>query len=209
MSSKYDPSISSAAYLEIARKRSRIYKIPDIPMVKSILEYDRIDFGVDRSHVERLLDRASWDDALVRESRKPRVFLDALVNQRGNAEIRCLGGSQEILFKKDFASEYFTQATSAAYGAHRSLGELAWFRDYSTLCSAVVWNKCPVAKAILFGFKARLEELRRQLAAEVEVVGAMDIELSYARNNVSTVGFGFTIPYERLVELNKESRDSA
>lgn len=209
MSSKYDPSISSAAYLEIARKRSRIHKVPGISMVRSILEYDRVDFGVNSGHVESLLNRGSWNDALVREGRKPRVFLDAYVNQSGNAEIRCVGGSQRILFKKDFAWEYFARATSGAYGAHRSLGELAWFTDYHNLCTAVVMQRSTVAKAILFGFKARLAELRRLLADEVELVGAMDIELTYARNNVSAVEFCFDIPDERIVELHKESRVSA
>lgn len=206
MSSKFDPLISSAAYLEIARKRSRIHKIPNIRMVKSILEYDCVDFGVDRNHVEELLDPKSWNDVLIHEGRKPRVFLDAYVNQSGNAEIRCLGGSQRILFKKDFDWEYFAHATSEAYGSHRSLGELAWFKGYDTLRTAVVMKKCPVSKAILFGFKARLEELRRQLAAEVELVGTMEIELSYAGNNVSAVEFSFDIPYERVVELQIESR---
>lgn len=206
MSSKFDPLISSAAYLEIARKRSRIYKIPEIRMVKSILEYDRVDFGVNRSHVEELLDPRSWNDILIQEGRKPRVFLDAYVNQSGNAEIRCLGGSQGIFFKKDFDWEYFSNATLGAYGSNRSLGELAWFKDYSTLCTAVFMNKSPVAKAILFGFKARLEELRRQLATGVELVGTMEIELSYAGSNVSAVEFSFDMPYERVVELRKESR---
>lgn len=206
MSSKFDSLISSAAYLEIARKRSRIYRTPNIRMVKSILEYDRVDFGVDRKHVEELLDPRSWNDVLIHEGRKPRVFLDAFVNQSGNAEIRCLGGSQRILFKKDFDWEYYARATSGAYGANRSVGELAWFTDYHTLCTAVVMNKCPVAKAILFGFKARLGELHRQLASAVELVGTMEIEFSYIGNNVSAIEFSFDTPYERVVELRNESR---
>lgn len=75
MNWNFDPSLSSGAYLALARKRARYHDVPT--EFAWMLKWEDFDFGVHRSHVDQLLDRSSWSVAVTRDGRKPRVFIDA------------------------------------------------------------------------------------------------------------------------------------
>jgi hypothetical protein len=201
MNYAYDPTISSSAYHALARKRARYHKVPQY--LEWMLDWDDFGFGVHKDHVDQLLDPDSWSASVTEDGRKPRVFLDAYVNQKGNVEIRSIGGHYRIYFEDDWHWHFLSETTAGHYGPHRSLGEVMWMRDFDRLYGSVIRNRNPVAKALLFGFKARLDELIRDISARIEVVGAMPMQISYGGKNVTEIDFAPTISNEQIGALQK------
>lgn len=155
-----------------------------------MISWDDFDFGTHRSHVQRLLDPDNWSRRVVEAGRRPRVLIEAYLNQGGNIEVRSIGGWEHgIYFDNDFTKQFLDQATLGHQGDHRSLGELMWIRGYSNLVSEAARSKSPVAKTVLFGFKARLDELIAEISEKVDVVGYMSMNFLWERNRISRVEF--------------------
>jgi hypothetical protein len=68
-----------------------------------------------------------------------------------------------------------------------------------------VIRRNPVAKALLFGFKQRLDELIREISARLEVVGAMPMEFTYAGKNLASANFVPNITNEQIGALQREA----
>lgn len=202
MNWKFDPALSSADYLALARKRARTKDLPT--KLGWMLDWDGFDFGVHRKHVDQLLDRDNWSAAVIREGRKPRVFIDAYVNQSVNVEIRAVGGRYGIYFETDFARHFLREAKAGHYGPHRSAGEIMWIRGFGDVCFMALHRKSPAAKALLFGFKARLDELIREISARMDVVGAMPMQLQYGGKNVIDVDFELNIATDQVRALQEQ-----
>lgn len=194
---KFDPAISSTAYLALAREQARQHAFPQ--ELGWMLKWDDFDFGVHRSHVDQLLDPCNWSKSVTERNLKPRAFIDAYWNQSGNVEIRSIGGhSYSIYFRDDWTWHFFQEATSGAYGGHRSTGELMWMRDFAGLHYLATHQKSSVAKALLFGFKMRLDELVREISARINVVGYMDLQFQYEEKDVARVRFLPNVPIEQI-----------
>jgi hypothetical protein len=170
-----------------------------------MLKWDDFDFGVHRSHVDQLSDPDSWNASVVRDGRKPRVFIDAHVNQSENVEIRSIGGRYKIYFDDDFTWAFLNEATVGHYGPHRSVGEIMWMRNFSYVRYLAIHQKSSVAKALLFGFKARLDELIREISAHMNVVGAMELQFRFQGKNVDGVAFVPNISNDQIRELQEQS----
>jgi hypothetical protein len=136
-----------------------------------------------------LLNPRSWNPTLAAEGRRPRVFIDLYANQRGNIEIRCFGGPRGIQYAEDYELGYFRLCQERNQGPWRNDGELMWLEDFRTLEAHAVRKRSPIAKALLFGFKARLHELVQEISGHLEVVGAMEFHIEYERKNVRAVAF--------------------
>lgn len=202
MNWKFDPALSSADYLALARSFPLPTKFPI--EFRWILDSEVVDFGVHRGHVDQLLDRRNWSATVVRDGRKPRVFIDAYVNRSNNLEIRSVGGCQKIYFEDDFTRPFLREATSGHYGVHRSVGEIMWIKDFGGLQWIAIHRNSPVAKALLFGFKARLDEVIAEISAEMDVVGAMPMQFRYEGENLVDVEFEPTVSKERIRALQEE-----
>lgn len=197
----YDPSKSSGDYLNLARKRARHDKMMS-GQVRWMLFWDDFDFGTHRSHVQRLLDPDNWSRRVIDAGRKPRVFIEAYLNRSGNIEVRSIGGWEYgIYFDNDFTKQFLDQATLDHQGDYRSLGELMWIRGFSNLVCEARMGKSPVAKTVLFGFKARLDELIVEISKKVNVVGYMSMNFLWERNRISRVEFLPSISLDEIREL--------
>lgn len=185
----YDPTLSSSDYLNLARKRARRDKAMS-EQVRWMLLWDDFDFGIHSYHVQRLLDPNNWSMRVVDAGRRPRVFIEAYWNRRGNIEVRSIGGWEYgIYFDNDFTKQFLNEATLDHQGYHRCLGELMWIRGFSKLVGEASRRKSPVAKTVLFGFKARLDELIAEISEKVDVVGYMSMTFLWKRNRISRVEF--------------------
>ncbi|MDQ6437562.1 hypothetical protein RB623_26210 [Mesorhizobium sp. LHD-90] len=198
----FDPALSSADYFDLACKRARYGDVPK--SFEWVSEHGSFDFGAAPKHVEWLLNQDNWSDDIVKGNRKPRVFIDVYVNQSGNVEIRSIGGHYSIYFDDDFTRFFIIHATAGNQGSRRSLGEIMWMQDFGRLYSYVVGQKNPVAKALLFGFKARMDELVRQISAQVNVVGVMEMQFRYDDRNVVGVDFVPNISKDQIRALQEE-----
>ena len=83
----FDRSISSAAYLAMARKQHQAGTARLAEELAWMLEDKAYDCGLNKEHVAMLLDSRNWSAAVRNENRLARLFLDARINQKGNAEI--------------------------------------------------------------------------------------------------------------------------
>ncbi|MEX0409330.1 hypothetical protein ABGN05_27180 [Aquibium sp. LZ166] len=193
---KHDPTMSGADYLALARKRARNNKVRyDLAWM---LQRDHFDYGIHRAYVGELLDPQNWNANFLAQGRKPRVFIDAYRNMRGNVEVRSIGGQCGIYFQADFTPSFINHATSGAYGGYRSPGEIMWIKDFDLLRMLAIDQRDPVAKALLFGLKARLDELIAEISSVLDVVGAMPLEFEYQGKNVSKAEFVPTISQEQI-----------
>ena len=93
-----------------------------------MLERDDYDCGLNKEHVAILIDPPNWSTAVRDENRKPRVFLDARINQKGNAEINWARGDHSILYDEDFLARYADSAQPYDSTPWRGVGELMWWR---------------------------------------------------------------------------------
>ncbi|UDL87271.1 hypothetical protein LGH82_18935 [Mesorhizobium sp. PAMC28654] len=179
MPQKFDPTVSSADYLAIARKRHSAGRSKIYPDLKWMLVNAAFDFGIQPRHVDLLLDPLGWSELVIQQKRTPRVFLDARVNQSGNAEIVWARGDKGILYEEDFVRPYLHAAQSPSEGPGRGIGEVMWAKGFERLVANAAARQCPAATALLFGFAARLNELAAVIAEGVDLVGAMKLEFRY------------------------------
>ncbi|AZO24974.1 MULTISPECIES: hypothetical protein [unclassified Mesorhizobium] len=147
MTEPFDPSISSSDYLALACERQRAGTSKLIEELAWMLDWDGYDCGLNREHVAILTDPPNWSAAVRDENRKPRVFLDARINQKGNAEINWARGDHSILYDEDFLARYAASARSYDSVPSRGLGELMWWRGYEQLVSNVTIRKSSAATA--------------------------------------------------------------
>ncbi|RWO42813.1 MAG: hypothetical protein EOS11_14580 [Mesorhizobium sp.] len=200
----FDPSISSSDYLALARKRHRTGTSRLSEELAWMLGDAAYDCGLNKEHVDILIDPVNWSAAVRDENRKPRVFLHARINQKGNAEINWARGDFEILYDEDFLARYAVAARSSHSVPWRGLGELMWWRGYELLVNEVTIHKSPTAAALLYAHAARLKELASFLARHVNLVGAMELNFTYRDGEVTAADFVPTIPPDRLQELIQE-----
>lgn len=144
-----------------------------------MLDNDDYDCGVDKEHVTILLDPRNWSAVVRNENRKSRVFLDARVNQKGNAEINWARGDFDILYDEDFLTRYADSARSYDSVPWRGLGELMWWRGYELLVSNVIVRQSPAATALLYAHAARVNELASLLTEHLALVGAVALNFVY------------------------------
>ncbi|MER9868759.1 hypothetical protein NKJ35_16455 [Mesorhizobium sp. M0136] len=208
MSNRFDPTVSSADYLAIARKRHKGGRSKLYSELNWMLVSTSFDFGVNARNVGLLLDPLGWSKLVTQQKRTPRVFLDARVNQSGNAEIVWARGDKGIVYEEDFLPAYLYAALSPNEGPGRGIGELIWVKDYERLVDNVASRQCPTATALLFGFAARLNELAAVIANGVGLVGAMKMEFRYSsRGNLTSVEFVPSVSFDRLQALREEGRE--
>jgi len=161
MLSRYDPSLSSRDYLELLRQMPW-----EMPFPRHFLNDDNFfDAAVHEEYLGFLYDPMNWADGLQAEGRVPRVFIDAWINQSRNLEVRWGSGRKGIFFAEDFHPTPALMATTRAGGSIRPLGELMWVKGLGHLIGNAR-NPSPNTdpdRALLFGYKARLDELIRDL----------------------------------------------
>lgn len=202
MNWKFDPALSSADYLALARRRARHHLIAR--EFEWMLNAEHFNFGVHDRHVEQLLDRQNWSGLAIKASRKPRVFIEAHWNQSGNIEVRSIGGdSHGIYFEEDFSRDFLQEALAGHLRHHRSTGEIAWLWKFHNLIAAVLAGRSPVLKALLFGFKARLDELVREISAEIDVIGFTEMQFEYVGKNVSKVVLVPSLPIDEIRAIRR------
>lgn len=169
-----------------------------------MLDDETYDCGLNKEHVEVLIYPHNWSAAVRDEDRKPRVFLHAQVNQKGNAQIGWARGQLEILYDEDFLKRYADAARSANSVPWRGLGELMWWRGYEMLLGDVTLHRSPAATALLYAHAASLNELASYLARHVSLVGAMAVNFTYQDGAVTSADFVPTIPHDQLQEIINE-----
>ncbi|RUU58239.1 hypothetical protein [Mesorhizobium sp. M2C.T.Ca.TU.002.02.1.1] len=206
MSEPFDPIISSSKYLAVARERHRAGTIRLREELAWMLDDEAYDCGLNREHVYVLTNPLNWSAAVRNANRKARVFLDARINQRGNAEIGWTRGDHEILYDEDFLAGYAEAAQRHDAVPWRSLGELMWWKGYEMMASHAILRQSPSATALLYAHAARLNDLATYLARHVTLVGAVTINFTYDEGHLSSVDFVPTIPPERMQEITRERR---
>ncbi|TIW23200.1 MAG: hypothetical protein E5V65_01805 [Mesorhizobium sp.] len=199
----FDPTISSADYLALARDRHRGTSRLNEELAW-MLDDETYDCGLNKEHVAILIDPPNWSAAVRDENRKARVYLQAQINQKGNAQISWARGELDILYDEDFLKRYVDAARSADSVPWRGLGELMWWRGYELLLGDVILHKSPAATALLYAHAASLNELASYLAQHVNVVGAMTVNFTYQDDEVTSADFAPTVPSDQLQEMIRE-----
>ncbi|ESX32822.1 MULTISPECIES: hypothetical protein [unclassified Mesorhizobium] len=200
----FDPSISSSDYLALARERHRARTSRLKEELAWMLDDETYDCGLNKEHVAILIDPPNWNAVVRDEDRKPRVFLHAQINQKGNAQISWARGELDILYDEDFLKRYVDAARAADSGPWRGLGELMWWRGYELLVGDVTRHKSPAATALLYAHAARLNDVASYLAKHVTLVGAMGLSFTYQDGEVNSADFVPTISHDQLQEMIKE-----
>lgn len=200
MTEPFDPSKSSADYLALARDRHRTGTSRLNKELAWMLD-DDYACGLNQEHVDVLIYPANWSAAVRDENRKPRVFLHATVNQKGNAEINWARG---VVYDEDFLARYAAAAQSADSVPWRGIGELMWWKGYDLLVSNAIIRRSPVATALLYAHAASLNDLASVLAQHMNLVGAMALNFTCQGGDVISADFVPTIPPDRLQEIIQE-----
>lgn len=200
MTWRYNPSLSSTDYLEMAARRRNGLRKTDAADFKYL---DRFSYGVHEETVSRLLNPENWSEQVHLENRRPRVFVDTRINQAGNLSVRWARGAHSIFFPMDFEFRMLQGTADGFIAGERSNGELMWVQGFRER----IWRArqdtpgATVEKALLFGYKARLDELISKLSTTVDVIGAITLEFVYMGNRLADVGLEPTISEQRLHEL--------
>ena len=160
---RFDASISSAEYHAMARAAERRGASVSHYCKAMLEEWYR--FGLCPDHLADLLDPTNW------RCERPRVFISSFVNQRHNVEIRFAGGGPGIYFEKDFQPQFMDRALSGSVGGRRSSGELFW------MTGLFDFRDTEVERLLLYGHKARLDEVIVQIREKLTVVGAMPMSI--------------------------------
>lgn len=134
------------------------------------------------------------------------MFLDARINQKGNAEIGWARGDHDILYDEDFLARYVDAARTHDAVPWRSLGELMWWKGYEMMASLATLRQSPSATALLYAHAARLNDLATHLAEHVTLVGAVTLHFTYNHDRLSSVDFVPTITSEHLQEIAQDRR---
>ncbi|BCH07369.1 hypothetical protein MesoLj131c_16270 [Mesorhizobium sp. 131-3-5] len=203
MTEPFEPSIPSSDYLALARERQRAETSTLNEELAQMLD-DDYAFGLNQEHVDVLIYPANWSTAVRSESRRPRVFLHARINQKRNAEINWARGDHDIVYDEDFLARYVNAAQSADSVPWRGIGELMWWKGYELLVSNAIIRKSPVAIALLYAHAAALNSLASVLAQHVNLVGAMALKFTYQDGEIISADFVPTIPADRFQEMIKE-----
>lgn len=204
MTETFDPTISSSEYLARARELHQAGTTSLREELTWMLADDEYVCGLNQEHVDVLIYSANWSGAVRDENRKPRVFLHATINQKGNAETNFARGDLDILYEEDFLTSYANAAQSASSVPWRGIGELMWWKGYGLLVSNAIVRRSPVATALLYAHAASLNELASVLAQHVNLVGAMALKFTYQDGQITSADFVPTIPADRLQEMIKE-----
>lgn len=202
----FDPAIPSSDYLASARERHQAGTYTLNQELTWMLDDETYHCGLNKEHVAMLIDPLGWSAAVRDENRKPRVFLHARVNQRGNAEINWGRGDLDLLYEEDFLASYANAAQSSSSVPWRGIGELMWWKDYELLVSNAIVRRSPVATALMYAHAASLNELASVLAQQVNLVGAMALCFTYQDGELTSADFVPTIPHDKLQEAIKERR---
>ncbi|MCQ8870339.1 hypothetical protein NP945_00695 [Mesorhizobium sp. LMG17149] len=203
MTTLFDPFISSSDYLALARDRDRTGTSRLHEDLSQMLDNDYA-CGLNQEHVDVLIYPANWSSAVRDENRKPRAYLHARVNQKGNAEVNWARGDHEVVYEEDFLARYVSAAQSAASVTGRGIGELMWWKGFELLVSNAIIRRSPVATALLYAHAASLNELASVLAQHVNLVGATALKFTYQDAEISSADFVPTIPSDRLREMIQE-----
>lgn len=190
MPKQFDNSLSSVDYLNLARtavKRGKARLRSDLMWM---VEAQWFDFGVNAPQLENLFNTDNWSAVVKEGSRTPRVFLGAHRNQRGSAQVYWAGRSFEPVYREDFQLMFAGPAMQqTSDGPGRPSGELMWLPGFDSLFAIAVWQRCPAATALLFGFAARLNELASQIAQRMTLVGRMTLSFSYSEGGIEKAEF--------------------
>lgn len=197
MQRRYDPLMSSRDYLEMARQLvgSREFWL-------DLSSDGFFDHAVHDRYIGYLLNPDNWAHA----DRPPRVFVDVYLNKSRNLEVRWGSGPRGIFFAEDFDPLMAVNATSGARGSLRPIGELMWIQSFGFVAANACWPSplTEAEQAILFGYKARIDELVREINEAVDVVGAMTIDFEYEDGAMRGVVLSSTLPNERLREIRQQ-----
>ncbi|WP_095198577.1 hypothetical protein [Mesorhizobium carmichaelinearum] len=203
MTEPFDRSISSSDYLATARDRHQDGTSRLNEDLAQMLE-DDYACGLNQEHVDVLIYPANWSPLVRQENRPPRVFLNARINQKGNAEINWARGDHDILYDEDFLARYADAAQSAHSVPWRGIGELMWWKGFELLVSNVIIRRSPVATALLYAHAASLNELASVLTQHLNLVGATTLNFTYQDGEITAADFVPTIPSDRLREMIQE-----
>ncbi|MDX8440286.1 hypothetical protein [Mesorhizobium australafricanum] len=206
MTEPFDLSISSADYLALARRHHRAGTSRLTEELAWMLDDETYDCGLNKEHVAILVDSRNWSAAVRNENRLARVFLDARINQKGNAEIGWAMGDHDILYDEDFLARYVNAARTHDTVPWRSLGELMWWKGYEMMASLATLRQSPSATVLLYAHAARLNDLAAHLAQHVTLVAAVKLHFTYDQDRLSSVNFVPNIPPERLREMTQDRR---
>ncbi|MDQ6438171.1 hypothetical protein RB623_29305 [Mesorhizobium sp. LHD-90] len=185
MNWKYDPSLTSADYLAIARKRLA-YKANRFEPYGSRLDWsDRLEFWLQDRVFQHLLTADVASELAVSENRKPRIFLDARINVRGNLEVTWWGGTRGVECTEDFNLRVALHPP--AYYGDQPPAQVIWVEGYRTLVDRVLHHHNPVAKALVFGVKALIAEVADALSTKFDVIGRADLVIGYTWKRVNAI----------------------
>ncbi|WP_146767919.1 hypothetical protein [Mesorhizobium atlanticum] len=127
------------------------------------------DFGVQRDHIQALMDSANW---LVS---RPQVEVFPLLNQLGNLVVEWQPvGYESVCYKsQEFEPRFFGRyETSRALGpqyGHRPVSELMYFKEPVAYLRRSGVNSA-ASFALICGIQARFEELRSEISRSLSVV---------------------------------------
>lgn len=201
----FDPSIPSSEYLAMAREHhAGTARLSE--ELAWMLEDETYDCGLNNEHVAILADPRNWSPAVRNANNRVRVFLDARINQKGNAVIGWAGGDHDIFYEQDFVARYAVAAQRHDAVPWRSLGELMWWKGYEMMASLATLRQSRLATVLLYAHAARLNDLAAHLAQHVTLVGAVKLHFTYDQDRLSSVDFVPTTPPERLREVTQERR---
>ncbi|MES0177918.1 hypothetical protein NKJ86_04870 [Mesorhizobium sp. M0025] len=203
MTEPFDPSVSSSDYLVLARDRNWAGTSRLNEELSQMLD-DDYACGLNEEHVDVLIYPANWSAVVRQENRRPRLFLNSRINQKGNAEISWSRGEMDILYDEDFLAKYVSAAQSAASVTGRGIGELMWWKGFELLVRNAIIRRSPVATALLYAHAASLNELASVLAQHVNLVGATALKFTYQDAELTAADFVPTIPPDRLREIIQE-----
>ena len=148
-----------------------------------LLSEAKVDFGVSKSAVQELLDRKNWTT-----TSRPQVIVNARQNRSGNLTVKWYpavtadtlpqllaqtgcADVADLEFDPKFLG--WCASTEAAGGlSYRPGNEIMWFRGAHQLKPAIFEEKRDVLAPLLFGLKARYEELLADLGDELTIVQA-------------------------------------
>jgi len=212
MTWKYDPTISSAEYLALARDRQRQWGAHAWWFDCDLGNPEVQSLGVIPEHVEALFNPESWAPNVREHNRKPRIFIHAYFNRRKNLVVCWTKWPKGIFFPRDFDHFFLGAALRDARGRHRPLGDLMWEPRVSSFLLNVQKHSCPISTAMLFAYKAKLDELVARLSGHLDVVGATTLEFQYSSKKVVGMNLKPTISgydLKVLEELSKAEMETA
>lgn len=159
---------------------------------------NRLDGWLQDLVINHLLTAHVASQSAVDENRKPRIYLDARINARGNLSVTWWGGDRGVECTEDFNLRVALHPPS--YYGGRPPEEVIWVDGYRALVDRMLHNQNTVAKALLFAVKALIAEVADTLSEKFDVVGRADLAIAYTWKRVSAID---------IVALGDEARIAA